>query len=244
GRVSDRSRAAPGSPTRGPRSGDPAGQRLAEAGAVKAGYLWLASFAVSPAVAWPLLAHSAYRRLSLACRVGIAAAAGTVLLSTWMTLFTLAGIAWRPAPLIAGSILTAFLLRLLVAAAPPLELEAGPAGVWTPRLSTAVVVAAIFIALAATAAAAATSPDLLIFWGPKAQAFAAARGIDANFLRDPALDYMHASYPPLVTNLYAFASIVAGRFPWGPATLTLPPCLAALAPSPPPALPPPSPPPP
>lgn len=87
----------------------------------------------------------------------------------------------------------------------------------------------ILAALVATLSSAATSPDLLYFWGPKAQAFAAARTIDASFLRDSTLLYMHPSYPPLVTNLLAFASQVAGRFPWLAATLTLPLLLAALA---------------
>ncbi len=53
--------------------------------------------------------------------------------------------------------------------------------------------------------------------------------MDAPLLRDPLFDYFHISYPPLVTNLYAFASMAARRFAWGAATLTFPICLAALA---------------
>jgi hypothetical protein len=89
--------------------------------------------------------------------------------------------------------------------------------------------AAILIALFATTSASATSPDLILFWGPKAQAFASARTFDVALLGDPAVHYLHVSYPPLVTNLYAFASLVAGRFPWGAVTLTFPLCLAVLA---------------
>jgi hypothetical protein len=59
-----------------------------------------------------------------------------------------------------------------------------------------------------------------MFWGPKAQAFAAARTVDTRVLSDPLQDYPHPSYPPLVTSLYALGTIAASRFPWGAATLT------------------------
>jgi hypothetical protein len=87
----------------------------------------------------------------------------------------------------------------------------------------------VLAALAATASGAATSPDLVYFWGAKAQEFAAAGTIDAAYLRDPFVGYMHPYYPPLVTNLYGFASMVAGRFSWTAATLTFPLLLGSLA---------------
>lgn len=197
---------------------------------MRSGHLWLASFAFCALIGWPLLAHASYRRLSAACRTGLAASVGSVLVSGWMTLFALAGIAWKPLVLVALAVLTAFLFRFL-----PLEDGVEPAlGAQLPprageRLASAVAAIAVLAALAATTSAAATSIDLLTFWGPKAQAFAAARTVDASFLRKPLLAYMHPSYPPLVTNLYAFASIAAGRLAWGAATLTFPLCLAVIA---------------
>lgn len=198
---------------------------------MRAGNLWLASFAFLPLAGWPLLAHAGYRRFSLASRIGLAFAAGAVLISGWMTVLALAGIHWRPAVLVALALATAFLLRLALsheradAPAPPQASALGFLG-RSPLLLAAISVAAVF---AASASSAATSPDLLLFWGPKAQAFAAAGTIDASFLRDPDLVYMHPSYPPLVTNLLAFGTQIAGRFPWGAATLMLPALLAALA---------------
>lgn len=198
---------------------------------MRAGYLWLASFACLPLAGWPLLAHASYRRFSLASRVGLALASGAVLVSGWMTVLALAGLHWQPAVLVALAAATAFLLRLALTseraavAAPPEEPAAGLLE-RSPFLLAGISVAAVF---AASASAAATSPDLLLFWGPKAQAFAAAGTIDAAFLRDLALRYMHPSYPPLVTNLYAFATQIAGRFPWGAAALTLPMLLAVVA---------------
>ena len=194
---------------------------------MRSGYLWLGSFLMCPAAAWPLLLHPSYRRFSLPCRIGLAFAAGGVLLSTWMTVFALAGVAWQPLVLLAASILTAFLLRLPLpkAGASPEKISVGLPGGVAAGISTA----AVILAVGATAAAAATSPDLLIFWGQKAQAFASARTFDLGLLRDPFTQYVHVSYPPLVTNLYAFASMVAGKFAWGAATLTFPLCLAMLA---------------
>jgi len=101
------------------------------------------------------------------------------------------------------------------------------------RATTLVAYALLFLsllaALAATMAARSTSPDLLLFWGPKAQQFAAARTIDVSFLKAPYLEYVHVYYPPLVTNVFALGAMIAGRFPWGAATLTFPLFLAATA---------------
>ena len=69
----------------------------------------------------------------------------------------------------------------------------------------------------------------MLFWGPKAQAFAAARTIDPAYLAAPALEYMNRSYPPLVTNLCALATMSAGRLPWLAAGMLFPLLLAALA---------------
>ena len=198
---------------------------------MKAGYVWLASFAGLPLAGWPLLVHASYGGLSLPTRIGLAFASGAALLSGWMTALALAGIRWHPAVLLALAVSTAFLLRI------PLSSESATAR--APREEapasllekSALLLSALSILalLAAVFASTCTSPDLLSFWGPKAQAFAAAGTIDAAFLREPALLYMHPSYPPLVTNVTAFATQVAGRFAWGAATLTLPMLLAVLA---------------
>jgi hypothetical protein len=196
---------------------------------VRSGYVWLATFVACPLAAWPLLAHADYRRFSTPCRIGLAAAGGGVLISTWMTIFALVGLAWSPALLFAVSLLTSFLLRFVLrdGKTPPGRERLPLRG--TDRAATALAALAVFASLLAAASAASTSPDLLIFWGPKAQQFARARTFDSAFLTDPFLNYVHPSYPPLVTNLCAFASMVVGRFPWGAATLTLPLWLAVLA---------------
>ncbi len=198
---------------------------------MRAGYTFLLALAGCPLSGWPLLAHSGFRRLSLPCRAGLSCAAGAVLISGWMTVFALLGIAWRPVVLVLMAALVSYLLRFLLPSeaaekeAPARESRTG----FAERLALVVMGVSVLAALAAAASTSATSPDLLLFWGPKAQAFAAARTVDAALLREPYLDYMHPSYPPLVTNLYAFASIVAGRFAWGAATLVFPLAVGVMA---------------
>jgi len=202
---------------------------------VRAGYLWLASFAVFPLAGAPFVVHPAFRRFGNVCRIALAGGVGMVLLSATMTVWALAGWRWGPI-LVLASAAVAFALRSLIPKgsdpAPP-EARSGRRDqsqartlVWIALILTAI---SIFAALAATLAARSTSPDLLLFWGPKAQQFAAARTIDAGFLSAPYLEYLHVYYPPLVTNVFAFATMIAGRFPWGAATLTFPLLLAATA---------------
>lgn len=196
---------------------------------MRAGVLWLAAFVVLPAVGAPLLTHRGYRSLPPAARLVLSGAVGAVLLSFAMTVSALAGLRWNiPLLALAAAGLSAVLRLgargdLRVAIEPP-----RPSGT-SERLAALFAGAAVATALAWTITGAAGSTDLLFFWGPKAQAFASAHTIDAAFLASSRASYMHPYYPPLVTNLWAFASMVAGRFAWGAATLTFPLLLAALA---------------
>ena len=183
-----------------------------------------------PLAGWPLLAHPAYRGLSRICRISLSAAVGAVLVSFWMTVFALARLFWRIPLLVLAAAATAFLLRSLLKPEP-----AGEQPPDTPKANAAEILPTLLAALAvgwallASASGAATSTDLVAFWGPKAQAFASARTIDSKFLSEPFLGYLHPDYPPLVTNLFAFGAMAAGRFPWGAGALTFPMLLAALA---------------
>jgi len=206
------------------------GRCLAEKASVKAGYLWLSTFACYLLAGWPLLAHPSYRSLSLPARTGFAFAAGSVLISIWMTVLAIFGVPWNPIVVVLLASVTSFALRRLLTAEPTPERlvsDEPPAGL-VEKLALGLSGVSLLAALVATASSAATSPDLLLFWGPKAQAFAAAGTIDASFLRNPDLVYMHPSYPPLVANLFALPTRVAGRLPWGAVSLTFPLLLAIL----------------
>ena len=196
---------------------------------MRAGWVWLASFTLYPLIGAPLLIHRVFRPFGLAARVVLAGGVGAVLLSWSMTAFALAGWRWGPS-LVLMSAALAFALRGLILSPPtdaPAESPRGaPRWVWIAHAVTGI---SILAALAATVAARSTSLDLLFFWGPKAQQFASARTIDAAYLGTPNFEYLHVYYPPLVTNVFALGAMVAGRFPWGAATLTFPLLLAATA---------------
>jgi len=217
---------------------------------MKGGYVWLACFAAFPLVGAPLLKHPAFRRFGFACRAVLAGGVGMVIVSWTMTVFAVAGVRWGPSLLLV-SVAVALTLRLALRSSSPSPLrgEGRGEGLSEPRSSPsplrgegrgegspatnlaalAITAVAILSAFAATLATRSTSLDLLLFWGPKAQQFAAARTIDAAFLSAPHLEYMHVYYPPLVTNVFAFGAMIVGRFPWGAATLTFPFLLASTA---------------
>lgn len=191
-------------------------------------FAWLGALLLLPAAGAPLLLSAPFRRFPPATRGVLSAGAGAALVSFSMTLFSLAGVCWRVAPVVLTAALLAWAVSALVgggSAPPPAPEPLGLAGALAAGLCAICVLAA----LAATLAGAATSVDLFFFWGPKAQQFALARGVDLAFLTDPSHAYMHAYYPPLVAGIDALASIAAGRFSWAAATLTFPILLGALA---------------
>ncbi len=194
------------------------------------GILWLAAYLVLPVCGWPLLGHPAFRRYPLAARLVLAGVAGAAMLSFTMTVAVLAGVRWRMGALVILSAVLAWLLRRLAGPSASVELPktdpGDPVWTWTARLVSVGAVGAAFVGAASGAA---SSPDLLFFWGPKAQAYAQGGTIDPEFLGSAFHQFMHPYYPPLVTNLFAFASMAAGRLPWTAAILTFPLLLAALA---------------
>jgi hypothetical protein len=207
---------------------------------MKAGYLWLFSFLVYPIVGAPLLRARAFRVFGFPTRAVLSAGVGTVLVSWTMTLFALLRLRWGPLLVLVAAAL-AFALRFLVdrpdvSGSPQVGPSPPGRGVGGEGVNSAATLIAfsstalsLLAAFLATLAGRSTSPDLLLFWGPKAQQFAAARTIDADFLSAPYMQYLHVYYPPLVTNVFAFPAMIAGRFPWGAAAQTFPLLLAATA---------------
>jgi hypothetical protein len=193
---------------------------------------WLVGLALPAAAGAPLLAHPAYRRFSLPSRAVLAWLAGTVLTCVTMLVWAFAGWPWT-APGVLGTAATlSFVLRLALGRGArdrgTVARRADDRGA-VGRIAVALIVVAIAAAAAATVAGSATAGDLVLFWGTKGQRFGLARTIDVAFLADPLHGHLHSSYPPLLTNLYALATLVAGRFSWGAAALTFPLGLAMLA---------------
>ena len=192
------------------------------------GGLWLLTLCLLTLCGFPLLAHPAYRSLGFASRVVLSGAAGAVLMSAAMTGAVLVGAHWNETALAVTAVLLAIGLRLAVRGDSGTTPRAEPLGA-VGAASIALSVLAIGAALLAAWSASATSPDLLFFWGAKAQQFATARTVDVAFLQSTFHRYMHLYYPPFVTNVYAFATMTVGRFPWTGAILSFPLLLAALA---------------
>ena len=199
---------------------------------MRTGSVWLLAFAALALAGAPLLADPRFGRFSPASRAVLAALAGAVLTSDAMLLWTLLGWRWNAAGVLACGAALALALRAALPRrreeeSPPRELPLAPTSL--DRISVVVTIAGIAAAAVATVAGSATSGDLVLFWGAKGQQFALARTIDAAFLKDPCHSYLQTSYPPLLTNLYALSTLVAGRFSWGAAALTFPLGLAILA---------------
>jgi hypothetical protein len=200
------------------------------------GLLWLASLLLVCVAGLPLVGHRAFAHFALSTRFALAGASGAVFVSFAMTVAVLLGISWGVPWLVAAAAALSAGLRFLLRdprtgageVVPAVDAVPGRAGL-AVLLASALSLVAVGAALLATGAGAATSPDLLFFWGPKAQQFALARSFDAAFMRDELHQHMHAYYPPLVTNLGAFASMAAGRMSWTGATLTFPLLLGVLA---------------
>ena len=205
---------------------------------MRSGYLWLASFLLYPIVGAPLLKSRSFRIFGLATRIVLATGVGMVLVSWTMTAFAFLRVRWGPLVVLVAAA-ASFALRLLFRREELQEIPSprvrgeGQGEGWSEKAitlaATVLTLLSLLTVLAATAAARSTSPDLLLFWGPKAQQFALARTIDAGFLSEPFLEYLHVYYPPLVPNVLAFPAMIAGRFPWGAVTLTFPLLLAATA---------------
>jgi hypothetical protein len=190
-----------------------------------ASVVWLAGLMASAVVGLPVASAAALQLYPRPCRLVLGWAVGAFLLSTAMTLWALAGIPWSWPWVLATSVAAALLVRrLLSEPGRPAAETSAPPGVLGLLIWVPVVAAALAVGLGG-----ATSMDLLLFWGPKAQAFAAARTIDVSYLMDPLHAYLHPSYPPLVTSLFSWSSMAAGRFSWRLAGVTLPLALAGLA---------------
>lgn len=198
---------------------------------IHGGYAWLLAIAALPLLGAPLLSRSAFRRFPLAGRVVLAWGVGAVVLSVSMTALALLGWEWHAWNLGAlaagvGVALSGLVRRSVPASSDPAAARTPPV---LPAVSWIVIAAASGAALVAAATSAATSADLILVWGVKGERFAAARTYDLALLGDPVMSYVNVAYPPLLPNLYAFASLAAGRFAWGAALILFPALVLALA---------------
>ncbi len=158
--------------------------------------------------------HPSVRSMSLPARLAAASCAGAVALCLEATLLSLLGVRWHLAnlslPLALLSLACALRWRSLPSAPRvPVRLRRGVA------IGSGLVcgISLLYLVLSFTSSAA-TSVDFLLFWGVKAVRFADARGLAADFLRDPFASHASLDYPPLVPVIQAWGCLAAGKMPW------------------------------
>lgn len=188
------------------------------------GLLFGAALASLPLVGYPFARLRVFGTLTPAARWGLASAAGSLALCAAMLLATVLHLRWSVGLLLipsAAALLLpgdAILRRFGDPSPSPLPGEPPRA----PAPAVAGLAAILGVVSYAAGTARATAADFVLFWGTKGQRFARARAIDAAFLRDPLHALIHPDYPPLVPCLYAWGSLIAGRFAWRTALLSFP----------------------
>ncbi len=163
----------------------------------------------------PLAFTAVLRSKTIVARAGFAFLGGSVVLTSWMTLLSIAGVRWSIAsigiPLLvissAGSILLARRKR------PEPRFDIPPVDALTRWAWLLTVAAVVYLAIAGFSTYA-TSADYLFFWGAKAARFVAAGGFDARFLNWEYAVHMHPSYPQLVPAVYGWQALMIGRHSW------------------------------
>jgi uncharacterized membrane protein len=187
------------------------------------GILFLAAFVGLPLVgAAPILSRR-WRGLPFGSALACAAAVGAVILCAEMFVLTIARAPWTPGLLLAAP---AVAIAIVVGRgrAVAVHLARSPSDRATPAAIGLLLIAGAAVAFVAYAAMTArvTSSDLHLFWAAKGEHFGLERRIDADFLGRADHRLMHSDYPPLWPCLYAFGTMLAGRFAWGAALATLP----------------------
>ncbi len=160
------------------------------------------------------------RRMDLAGRIAIAAAAGALVTAAVMAAMSLVHVPWNRTSVI-----------IVFAAIAVVNIALARRGDPQPHARNPIAIAgiALFVAFTVYGAISAreSSGDLHYFWGPKAVRFYRAGAIDEAFLRNRDFYSMHPDYPPLVPLVYAWSSVFAHRLSWWAAVLTAPLLLAA-----------------
>jgi hypothetical protein len=175
------------------------------------------NFLVSPLLlalfGLPAAFVSNVRRESPGVRLALAFLAGTVAYVIWCTVMSLFAVTWSVVsvalPLGVVSVAGAY-----VASRRSAEDREHPERTGWDALALAVGAGATLHLVLMAAMARATSSDFFFFWGPKAMAFAEARGLDAAYLASPWTVHAHAPYPPLVPVVTTWGIELAGRLPW------------------------------
>ena len=174
--------------------------------------LGLLAYLVLPLIGLVVWRFDFVREMPICARLGVATAAGALIVAVTMSSMSVIGIEWSRTAIFA-------VLAIVIAF-----------GVWKQRfrLERGGRVSALQIAIAATwlltlygtLTARHSCGDLQFTWGPKAIRWFRAGGLDPQVLHT--WPQLTVDYPPLQTLLLALSNTFARQFPWWAAVLASP----------------------
>jgi hypothetical protein len=153
------------------------------------------------------------RRLDLAARLAIAAAAGAITVPIVLALLTMAGVEWNRSSVIPAFSIVAAAGFIAIRGKAPLPHRRARR---TTALAIVVIAIVVFYGLLT---ARMTSGDLHFFWGPKAILFFQHGGVTLSILKSPIHQYMNPDYPLLLPLINVWSLTVARQFSWWGALL-------------------------
>ena len=186
--------------------------------------LGLAAYLVLPLVGLVVWRLDFIREMPLGARLGVAMAAGSLIVALVMSALSVVGIEWSRTVIFAilAIVIGAAIYGLRVARATTPEHESPRDSPLATRSSIALAGTAFFwlLTLYGTLTARHSCGDLQFTWGPKAIRWFRAGGLDPDVLHT--WPQLTVDYPPLQTLLLALSNTFARQFPWWAAVLASP----------------------
>lgn len=168
--------------------------------------------------------HPAVRRSGWLARVSLAFLAGAIMLTADATLLSLVRLSWGERTLpIPVALLSIVLIRrwwrqpVDEESAETREVHYGVVAAFSAPLAAAI----LYLVMNAWYGVM-PSTDFLLFWSTKAAHFAAARGLDPQFLRSPYSIHTHVNYPQLFPMTLVWSNLLTGDAMFRYGVLTAP----------------------
>ena len=187
--------------------------------------LGLLAYLVLPLVGLVVWRFDFIREMPLGARLGVAMAAGSLIVALLLSTMSVIGIEWSRTVIL--PLLLAFVIAGVIAARKPTV--HGPRITGNVRGNAVALTGTAFfwlLTLYATLTARHSCGDLQFTWGPKAIRWFRAGGLSPDVLHT--WPQLTVDYPPLQTLLLALSNTFAKQFPWWAAVLASPLFLLAL----------------
>lgn len=179
--------------------------------------LGLLAYLVLPVIGIAVWRPGFIRTMPLGARIGVATAAGALIVALVMSAMSVVGLQWSRTSIfgILAIVIGAGLWSLRNAETPPVRQREA-----RPTLALAGVAFFWLLTVYGTLTARHSCGDLAFTWGPKAIRWFRAGGLDPAVLHT--WPQLTVDYPPLQTLLLSFSNTFARQFPWWAAVLAGP----------------------